>query len=139
MRSSLRFPYVSVQNASYTALRPLIPITLHHREFAQSTMGLLDTGADINVLPYPLGLSLGAVWEDQLTTVTGLSGNLANYETRGVVVQATIGNLRSARLVFAWTRAENVPLILGQTNFFMEFSVCFYRSLNIIDVSLKGE
>jgi len=30
--------------------------------------------------------------------------------------------------VFAWTRAENVPLILGQVNFFMEFDVCFYRS-----------
>jgi hypothetical protein len=139
MADSLRFPYVSVQSEGYIALRPLVPITLRYREAIQSTTGLLDTGADINVLPYQLGQSLGAVWEEQQTTVTGLSGNLAKYETRGIVLQATIGNLRSTRLVFAWTLAENIPLILGQTNFFAEFNVCFYRSENVFEVRLKDK
>jgi hypothetical protein len=28
-------------------------------------MALLDTGASVNVLPYEVGLQLGAVWENQ--------------------------------------------------------------------------
>lgn len=32
-------------------------------------------------------------------------------------------------LAFAWVQSDKVPLILGQTNFFMKFDVCFYRSL----------
>ena len=32
------------------------------------------------------------------------------------------------RLAFAWVKSPGVPLILGQTNFFLEFDVCFYRS-----------
>lgn len=29
---------------------------------------------------------------------------------------------------FAWTQATDVPMILGQVNFFVEFDVCFFRS-----------
>jgi hypothetical protein len=32
------------------------------------------------------------------------------------------------RLAFAWVKNNQVPLILGQTNFFLEFDICFYRS-----------
>ncbi|WP_244913187.1 hypothetical protein [Phormidesmis priestleyi] len=41
-------------------------------------------------------------------------------------VQAIVGEFEPLQLVFAWTQATNVPLILGQVNFFMEFDVCFY-------------
>jgi len=41
---------------------------------------------------------------------------------------AEIGDLPVVKLAFAWIRTNDVPLILGQTNFFMEFDVCFYRS-----------
>jgi hypothetical protein len=57
-----------------------------------------------------------------------LTGNLAQYEARVVVMQARVGQFEAAQLVFAWTTASQVPLILGQVNFFMEFDVCFYRS-----------
>ncbi|WP_340626568.1 MULTISPECIES: hypothetical protein [Aphanizomenon] len=43
-------------------------------------------------------------------------------------MQVQIGNLEPVRLAFAWVEASNVPLILGQTNFFREFDVCFERS-----------
>jgi hypothetical protein len=32
------------------------------------------------------------------------------------------------QLAFAWTQAEELPLILGQVNFFMVFEVCFFRT-----------
>lgn len=40
---------------------------------------LLDTGASVNVLPYNVGIKLGAIWEEQKTSVM-LAGNLAPVE-----------------------------------------------------------
>jgi hypothetical protein len=88
---------------------------------------LLDTGASVNVLPYDVGVRLGAVWEEQTTTVL-LAGNLAPVEARGLVVSAEIRPFVPRRLVFAWSQTNNVPLLLGRMNFFLEFDVCFYRS-----------
>jgi len=99
--------------------------------------GLLDTGASVNVLPYLIGVELGYEWERQTTTLT-LTGNLAQYEARVVLVQAIVGQFEPVQLVFAWTQATTVPLILGQVNFFMEFNVCFYRSQLQFEVSPKS-
>ena len=98
---------------------------------------LLDTGSAVNVLPYDAGLQLGAVWERQTTTVR-LTGNLANEPARVLTLMGSVGNLPPVRLVFAWTRAPAVPVILGQVNFFMEFDVCFYRSRSIFEVKVKS-
>lgn len=40
-------------------------------------------------------------------------------------------------LAFAWTQAPNVPLILGQANFFFEFDVCFFRARSEFEVRPK--
>ncbi len=88
--------------------------------------GLVDSGSMVNVLPYQVGLELGAVWERQTTSVQ-LTGNLAQHEARALLITATIGEFSPAQLVFAWTQASEAPLLLGQVNFFMEFDVCFYR------------
>lgn len=109
------------------SLRPLLPITLVHQGHSIDAVGLLDTGAMVNVLPYQLGQTLGAVWEEQ-TTPLRLTGNLAQHEARVLLVSAAVGTFSPVQLAFAWTRSEGVPLLLGQVNFFMEFDVCFYRS-----------
>jgi hypothetical protein len=45
-----------------------------------------------------------------------------------------IGYPSRSQLAFAWTQADDIPLILGQVNFFMEFDVCFYRAQRAFDV-----
>jgi hypothetical protein len=45
-----------------------------------------------------------------------------------------VGSFAPARLAFAWTRNEAVPLLLGQVNFFLEFDVCFFRSQGYCEV-----
>jgi hypothetical protein len=45
-----------------------------------------------------------------------------------LLVHAHVSDFASVPLVFAWTRAENVPVLLGQVNFFEEFDVCFHRA-----------
>lgn len=73
-----------------------------------------------------LSLRLGAVWEAQTTRVS-LAGNLA-AQARALLVQVRVAEFSPVSLVFAWTRAENIPLLLGQVNFFQEFDVCFHRA-----------
>lgn len=137
MTKLLKLPYVSIQNSrGEILLRPLLPLQLTYQGKNVDATGLLDSGADINVLPYKLGLALGAVWDEQRTELT-LSGNLAQYEARGLLVTATIGNFAPVRLAFAWTRSDNAPMILGQVNFFAEFNICFFRSELTFEISPK--
>jgi hypothetical protein len=63
-----------------------------------------------------------------------LTGNLAAQEARALVVEARVAEFAPARLVFAWTRAESVPLLLGQMNFFEEYDVCFHRARRQFEV-----
>jgi hypothetical protein len=113
---------------------PKIPITLSYADFSVSGNALLDTGSTVNLLPYDIGLQLGAIWEQQ-TIRLPLAGNLARVEARGIFVHIKIGNLEPVRLAFAWAQASQVPLILGQTNFFREFDVCFQRSRRMIEIT----
>ncbi len=94
---------------------------------------LLDTGFTVNLLPYEVGEQLGMVWDKQ-TIRLPLAGNLAAVEARGVFVNVQVGDLELVRLAFAWARVSDVPLILGQTNFFREFDVCFERSRGAIKI-----
>ena len=77
MADPLYFNYLAVSDtAGKSALRPMLPITLSYRGQAQEVMALVDSGADVNVLPYLLGIDLGLVWTEQSTTVA-LSGNFS--------------------------------------------------------------
>ena len=113
-----RYPFLmgdpTLGEASF---RPYLPFTLLNQQVAVPVSALLDTGASVNVLPYSLGSELGYSWERQTTSLS-LTGNLAQYEARVVLVQAVVGQFEPVQLVFAWTQAMNVPLILGQVNFF---------------------
>lgn len=105
---------------------PYLPIILTYRDRSIEVMALLDTGASVNVLPYQVGVQLEAVWENQTVSVP-LSGNLAHSEARGLIISGSISSFSPLLLAFAWTQLQDVPVILGQMNFFMEFNVCFYR------------
>jgi hypothetical protein len=113
---------------------PMIPIILSYANFSVSANALLDSGSTVNLLPYDIGLQLGAIWEKQ-TVRLPLAGNLAKVEARGLFLHIQIGDLEPVRLAFAWVQSSEVPLILGQTNFFREFDVCFGRSRNTIEIT----
>ena len=66
-----------------------------------------------------------------------LTGNLANYESRAVLLTGKINDFPTVNLAFAWTQADNLSLILGQVNFFLEFDVCFYRSQLLFEIQPK--
>jgi len=133
-----RFPFVAADNRLGEAgFLPQLPITLAYQDRSVNASGLLDTGATVNVMPYHIGVELGAIWEEEAASLR-LSGNLAQYEARPVIVAALVGSFSPVRLAFAWTQTADVPLILGQVNFFMEFDVCFYRSQRYFEISPKN-
>lgn len=112
---------------------PQLPLSLTYRNSTIEVSALLDTGASVNVLPYHIGVELGAVWEEQTTSVI-LAGNLASVEAKGLLVFARIGDFAPVQLVFAWSLSDDAPLLLGRMNFFLAFDVCFYRSRLVFEV-----
>jgi hypothetical protein len=127
MPNAIEFPF------SNNEALPTIPITLSYAGCSISANALLDIGSTVNLLPHDIGLQLGAIWKEQ-TVRLPLAGNLARVEARGLFVQVQVGNLEPVRLAFAWAQSSQVPLILGQTNFFREFDVCFQRSRRTIEI-----
>jgi hypothetical protein len=97
----------------------------------------VDSGATVNVLPFELGVQLGAEWEDR-KAILRLSGSLGNQPAVPLVATAEMEDLPAARLAFAWIKQSGVPLVLGQTNFFMEFDVSFYRSVLEFEIRPKS-
>lgn len=136
----MRFDYRSPENALGIAM-PLLPLTLNlGSRTTIDTIGLVDSGSTINVLPYSEGLSSGAVWNEQ-TIQMRLTGSLSQFEARGLYVYASIPDVTGdyfIRLVFAWIEAEIPGPILGQTDFFDKFDVCFFKSENTFDVTWKN-
>lgn len=128
MLNAQRYPFIAADSTlGEASLRPYLPLTLSHEGHLTEAIGLLDTGSAVNVLPLQVGIELGPVWEKQ-TTLLQLTGNLAQYEARLLFVSAIVGPFQPIQLAFAWTEAVDVPLLLGQVNFFIEFNACFYRS-----------
>lgn len=133
---SQTFPYVPRDpSLGQASLSPMLPLTLIARQ-SIATSGLVDSGAAVNVLPYALGVQLGFDWDQQTQSVE-LSGNLASVEARVVVLSAVVGSFPQVRLAFAWARTDDVSVILGQVNFFLEFDVCFFRSRTLFEVRPK--
>ena len=133
MPNPLRVPYSAAGSVGEAGLLPYLPVTLDLGGLTATAAGLVDTGATVNVLPYRLGLELGAVWNEQAAPFQ-LSGNLAQLPAQALVMSVTVGPFAPVRLAFAWTRAEGVPLLLGQVNFLMEFDVCLFRSRRVFEV-----
>lgn len=123
----IEFPFLVRDPAvGTTSLAPLLPVKLSLNS-SLSTLAFLDTGASVNVLPYTLGLQLGADWDSQVAAVK-LTGNLAAIEARVLIMWGQVDTFSPVQLVFAWAKTDDVPLIFGQINFFVEFDVCFFRS-----------
>ena len=122
MNESQQFPFLEMKDKTgRSLLRPLMPITLRADNDTITTTALLDTGADVNVMPYSIGIALGGIW-DELPVVFGLSGNLSQQPARGLVVNAKVGRFEPVRLAFAWSHSDEARLLLGQMNFFRNYS-----------------
>lgn len=134
----MRFQYSTISPAQneFDSL-PRLPLLLRREDRAIEAIGLVDSGATVNVLPYETGLELGGIW-DERKAIIQLAGNLSNQPAIPFAANVQIGEFPSVQLVFAWVQRPNMPLILGQTSFFLEFDICFYRSKMEFEVKPKS-
>ncbi|MGF1934007.1 MAG: hypothetical protein RM347_006340 [Nostoc sp. ChiQUE02] len=135
----MRFKYSTIDTSQneFDSL-PRIPLSLCLGDRTVEALGLVDSGATVNVLPYEIGIELGGVWDDSRAIIQ-LADNLSNLPAMPFLANVEIGDFAPVELVFAWVRRANVPLIFGQTNFFLEFDVCFYRSKLEFEIEPKSE
>lgn len=58
----MRFPFISAPlHQGEGSLMPYLPLILNYNNREVKTYGMLDTGSMVNVLPFSVGLSLGAI------------------------------------------------------------------------------
>ena len=137
MSEPIRFAYsLSKKSSDGTALLPFMPLTLSAGSRKLEVVSLLDSGSTINVLPFLVGLELGLDWT-KMDVPVPLAGNLASLDAFGVVLSGQIGAFKPIDLVFAWAKSDQIPLILGQNNFFHEFNVCFFRAAKTFEIRQK--
>lgn len=134
----IRFGYVEADPLLGVASSlPYAPIMLQMGDRKLQVSALIDSGSTLNVLPFDVGLKFGAVWDEQVVPVR-LGGNMAESEARGLVLTGQIEGFAPVRLAFAWTKSNRVPVILGQTNFFIEFDVRFCRSQMFFEIAPRA-
>ena len=133
----MRFSYSTTHpNQTQLDSMPRLPITLKINDTSIEVAGLVDSGATINVLPFSIGRQLGATWDSQKAVIR-LAGNMANSLAQPIAIKAEIKGFSPFLLAFAWVPHDNTPVILGQTNFFNEFEVCFFRNSFEFEVKSK--
>ena len=134
----MRYPFVEPELSHARGIpMPILPLSLAFGDRFLKASGLVDTGSAVNVLPYSAGVRLGLIWDEQNVNVA-LTGIFSQVPAKGVLVSATIVPFDVVDLAFAWSRSEDVPLILGQMNFFEQFDACFFRSAGEFEIWPKN-
>lgn len=128
-----RYPFVQRDPAAGAAsLAPLLPFRLRLAGREERVVGMIDTGAAVSVIPWSVGLRLGGDWDGAVPLT--LTGNLVFAEARALLVEGLVGDFSPRRLVFAWSKSDAVPVLLGQTNFLVEFDIYLSRSSQYFEV-----
>ncbi|MGL6074409.1 MAG: hypothetical protein ACRC8S_09645 [Fimbriiglobus sp.] len=125
---AVSFPFRTIPSP-FPTRRPILPIRLTVGAVSLDVEALVDSGADVNILPYDLGLQLGLSWS-QAIGLPPVGGALSSSATRAALVTGEVIPFPAVRLGFVWVQANNTPVILGITNFFLEFDVSFFASQN---------
>ncbi|MFN0033803.1 MAG: hypothetical protein ACKVUS_01975 [Saprospiraceae bacterium] len=133
----MRFNYSVLhpgQDALYSL--PRLPVSLRSGTQIIETVGLVDSGAMLNVLPFTVGQQLGFVWEDANASI-GLAGAFSGVKAIPVTAIASIADFPPVRLAFAWASSDKTPMIFGQINFFQEFEICFFKKEMAFELNLQ--
>jgi hypothetical protein len=99
----MRFRYSTTDPTQHESdSLPWLPVVLRVGARAVEAVGLVDSGATVNVLPYELGVELGAEWDDRkaILQVSGSLGRqpapVASSYPRGIPTRLSTNHFQSA-------------------------------------------
>lgn len=104
-------------------LKPLAVVTLKHREHSLKDIMLIDSGADVTLIPRDRGLflKLKPPKHSEIKYLGGIAGGVAVvYRTLDVVIEKVKFPCRAA-----WAMTEDVPSVLGRLDVFDKFNIEF--------------
>lgn len=116
------------------SLMPYANLEIALADRTTSITCLVDSGAALNVLPFRFGIQLGLDWSAQRVPIR-LSGNLEDADARAILLTTKIGDFAAVQQAFAWSKRDDIPTILGQVNFFLEFDISFFRSQSFFEIT----
>ena len=121
----IEFPFVAEKaNIIPTILRPLARVKLINENTETTVDMYVDSGADITLIPYSVGIALGfsLKQEDEIRRIGGVGGGKIPIVVRRLKMRIGGGELN---VRVAWCMSEDVPLILGRLDIFDKFDVLF--------------
>jgi hypothetical protein len=121
----IEFPFIEEKaNIVPTILRPLARVKLVNENMETTVDMYVDSGADITLIPYSVGIALGFSLkpEDEIRRIGGVGGGKISIVVRRVKLRIGSGELN---VKVAWCMSEDVPLILGRLDIFDKFNVLF--------------
>jgi hypothetical protein len=112
---------------------PSIPIKIFGSNISFDTFSLLDSGADISVIPKNLAELLGINIEGEKTSAFGIGGKVECVE-RKIIIYISKGHENYTLTIPVKVILGNYsfPVLLGRQGFFEEFIIAFDQGLQKI-------
>jgi hypothetical protein len=91
----------------------------------------IDSGADISIIPYSLGLSMGfEIKKDEIIELTGAGGREIPTLIIKTKIKFSQKIIRDAEI--GWALIETVPILLGRHTIFETFNITFKEKEGLI-------
>ena len=111
-------------------LKPIIPVTIIGPKRNLNIFMLLDSGADLSLIPYSVGETIGLELDfENRSEVQGIGEGSVPYLLTEIKLKIEKVEI-SARV--GWALIEEVPFILGRLDLFQKFSIEFREFENKI-------
>ncbi|MEW6481975.1 MAG: aspartyl protease family protein [bacterium] len=127
----IEFSFEKVSSEKFgEVLKPVIPVTIIGMKRKVNVFMLLDSGADISMIPYSVGEAIGIEFDLSMRgEVCGIGEGSVPYVVSKVRFRIKDIEIPSR---IGWALIEEVPLILGRLDVFQKFAIEFREFENKI-------
>ena len=120
----IRGKFNKEKNKLGVIFRPFAKVILQKDSISVEVSMLIDSGADISMIPFSFGKALGFKQKetDIISEVQGISGAGVPYIVKKVNF---ILNKKPLNVRIAWALVEEVPILMGRLDIFDKFKIIF--------------
>jgi aspartyl protease len=113
--------------------RPFVRVRLSFNDQHQAVFALIDSGADVSLFHISMAKTLGITTFEQDGWVAGISGEKTPIYYQTLALQLA-GSDEPISIRAGFVDLPGVSALLGQSDFFQHFKICFERSKDAIEI-----